>query len=101
MFGVGIAEKIANFPVYDVNGKRWTLLRYLGKSRRFVRSHYDLFMYANLKLKLDSSRAILCYVCILVVGRTNSSSEIKRDNQNDSFIFIYTFQNFQYILNSK
>ena len=26
MFGVGKAEKIANFQVCDVNGKRWTLL---------------------------------------------------------------------------
>ena len=26
MFGVGMAEKIANFQVCDVNGKRWTLL---------------------------------------------------------------------------
>ena len=35
MFGVGKAEKIANFQVCDVNGKRWTLLlskeSYLGK----------------------------------------------------------------------
>ena len=55
MFGVGMAEKIANSPVCDVNGKRWTLSRDLGKSKRFARSHYDLFMYANWKLKLDST----------------------------------------------
>ena len=24
IFGVGMAEKIANFPVCDTNGKRWT-----------------------------------------------------------------------------
>ena len=31
MFGVGKAEKIANFQVCDVNGKRWTLFFLLSK----------------------------------------------------------------------
>ena len=39
--GVGIAEKIANFPVCDTNGKGWMLVL-SGKKPRFVRSHSNV-----------------------------------------------------------
>ena len=41
MFGVGKAEKIANFQVCDVNGKRWTLLLSKELSGKILKDLWD------------------------------------------------------------